>query len=180
MIKFRWQYISKIEPISWEQETISLDKWYQPLSEPVRPPKNIRYMTYSDFINLELLERIDMDKWYQPLSEPVRPPKKAAPHLYSYLSWNTETLPAPPIPPALQPIFRFIPSKQTGTGFEKIRQISGMTVASYYILLENGNKIRLELLDGDLLLESEVESITESFKKSKQTSTSFVKIKAEV
>ncbi len=38
---FQWQYPTKFEPVSTDPETPGLDKWYQPLSEPVLPPEEL-------------------------------------------------------------------------------------------------------------------------------------------
>ncbi len=68
-------------------ETITLDKWFQPLSEPVRttPPLSVGAMPSfeMDADSLTRPEATTLDKWFIPFSEPVREGPARIAHLYS-------------------------------------------------------------------------------------------------
>lgn len=63
---YRWQYPSKIEPISQAGETITLDKWYQPVSTPRSPLRKLPIAILAGslfFVNLGQPEASTPDKW---------------------------------------------------------------------------------------------------------------------
>ncbi len=98
----RWQYQDLVEPFSVLPETVTLDKWYQPLSLPVYAPVDANaYMGSTAFVaepsDLAPPETITLDKWYVPLSVPVFPVSQpiegssgflVEPTLYITPAWN--------------------------------------------------------------------------------------------
>ena len=75
---YRWQYQDLADPLTPLTETVTLDKWYQPLAEPITLPIDANaYAGGSVFVaeptDLAPAETITLDKWYVALSEPVRP-----------------------------------------------------------------------------------------------------------
>lgn len=51
-------------------ETVTLDKWFQPLTQPLR--KVVRPITPAVAAPVLTPENVSLDKWYQPLPQPVR------------------------------------------------------------------------------------------------------------
>lgn len=112
----RWQYQSLFEPVKFtaDVETVTLDKWYLPLSEPVRDRPQPLRTTYSFFTELDLaVEVITLDKWYLPLSEPVRRPRPLNQATYSFFTELDIAAPAPAV--ATNPIVVF----RIGMGISK-------------------------------------------------------------
>lgn len=88
----RWQYPSRFEPLSPFGENITVDKYYQPLSQPrFDKIRSQHYYPYS-FWNSEtpvVAETITVDKWFSPFSQPVYAKKG---WIYPYLSYDSDIL----------------------------------------------------------------------------------------
>lgn len=57
------------------EEAVSIDKWQQPLAEPVRLPLRLSTANqpYLSFVKADPFpEAVTADRWFQPLSEPIR------------------------------------------------------------------------------------------------------------
>jgi hypothetical protein len=69
----RIQYQAKTQPVSQSRETTTVDRWYQPLSEPKRNPVNtatrIQALSWSTFT--PVAAAIVSLGWLQPFSTPV-------------------------------------------------------------------------------------------------------------
>lgn len=69
----RIQYQAKAEPVFVEPP--SVESWFQPLTEPVRPKRSEAALVASGmvalFFGLAEPEPVSADSWYQPLSQPV-------------------------------------------------------------------------------------------------------------
>lgn len=63
-------YPTYFDPVYVEQEIVTLDKWFEPLSEPVRRKPTV----YSDvtWIPQPIAGDTTIDEWFRPLSEPTR------------------------------------------------------------------------------------------------------------
>ena len=100
--RFQYPVQAKLDiPESLRPETITIDKWFQPLSEPVREgPARIAHL-YSgafDVVNIwPLQEVVTLDKWYMPLSLPTLPTVTFA-YLMAGAFDANETLPTPAAP----------------------------------------------------------------------------------
>lgn len=84
----RYQYPGLFEPVSTSPETTVVDKWYRPLSEPVRiRPQPIRtdYHFFVDF-TVPVVEAVTVDSWFRPLSEPVRARAQLPGVIYNFLT----------------------------------------------------------------------------------------------
>lgn len=72
---FRWQYQSRAEPVLVPSaETITLDKWYRPASEPVRAAVGIATAVLATIGMVEpagAFDEIIGYQWQQPTSQPV-------------------------------------------------------------------------------------------------------------
>lgn len=79
------------------QEVISVDKWFEALSEPVRFPRALPKAVHNHFTEIvqspPFGETILVSKWFEALSEPVRLPAGLKPYLHS--SYVSEELPIP-------------------------------------------------------------------------------------
>jgi hypothetical protein len=116
-----------IDPVALTlPENITVDKWFQPLSEPGPPiSRHAALATSGETHANEILpapgvETITLDKWLQPLAEPVRDPRRARPTLV-VLSFG---VPLPPfdwlVPlsePVLPPLPRPIPAQAEPPSF---------------------------------------------------------------
>ncbi len=115
-----WQYRSLQGPPEFTgPENPTLDKWFQPLSEPVRPRLTFAYLRSGpvDDVNIwPLQEVVTLDKWYMPLSLPTLPALTFA-YLMAGAFDANETLPTPAAPTAFDAALRL--------GYHEIAGIAG-------------------------------------------------------
>ena len=90
-----------VAPVSTASETTTLDRWYQPLSEPVRLRLVIApdALTWSGFTPAPVV--VPSFGWFTPLTDPTRAPPTIA--LRDFYAWDNILPPPNPVPVVVAP-----------------------------------------------------------------------------
>ena len=79
----RYQYPASSFPVFFEAEIVSLDRWYQPLEEPIPPPEiHVSAIPFS-FLTEFSTNPPGVLGWYVPLATPI-PPRRIHPSEIPY------------------------------------------------------------------------------------------------
>lgn len=110
----RYQYDSLVEPISQDGETITLDKWYQPTSNPIIKAV-ISVALISSLTLVEVVQPVAASTdWIQPTSQPLNIVQTRTPGETVLVEFD---VPVPKIDwqPTSQPVFTIPPNIQGDT-----------------------------------------------------------------